>query len=185
MKLSTVELVLVALFAAITAVASQIAIPLPFSPVPMNMQVFAVALAGGLLGCRLGGLSQLVYILLGAVGLPVYSQMSGGMSILLGPTGGYLFSFPIAAALIGYCAEKKDKPLWIFIGSFLSMGVIYGLGLLQLKLVTGMDWQAAFYAGVAPFIPLDVVKFTLAALLTKTVALRLHQGNILRWNRHP
>jgi len=184
MKLSTKELVLAALFAGITAVASQIAIPLPFSPVPFNMQLFAVALAGGILGARLGGLALLVYVLLGAVGLPVYSQMNGGISILLGPTGGYLFSFPLAAALIGYTMEKKSKPAWIFTGFFLALGLIYTLGLVQLKFVTGMSWKAAYVAGVGPFIPFDAVKFVTSALLSKAVYQRLRESNLFRWKTH-
>src|ERR687897_3048574 len=93
-----------ALMAAVTAVAAQIAVPLPFSPVPFTLQVLAVILSGLLLGPRYGALAQAIYLLIGAVGVPVFAQFKGGLGVLLGPTGGYLLSYPIAAAVAGFAA---------------------------------------------------------------------------------
>src|SRR5215216_5325541 len=94
-----------ALMAAVTAVAAQITIPLPFSPVPFTLQVLAVILSGLLLGPRHGALAQAIYILVGAVGAPVFAGFSGGLGVILGPTGGYIVSYPIAAALAGLAAH--------------------------------------------------------------------------------
>src|SRR5215204_6140633 len=102
-----------ALMAAVTAVAAQIAIPLPFSPVPFTLQVLGVILSGLLLGPRYGALAQAIYLLIGAVGVPVFAQFRGGLGVLLGPTGGYLLSYPIAAAVAGlatnatFCATRR------------------------------------------------------------------------------
>ncbi|MDQ4126909.1 MAG: biotin transporter BioY, partial [Actinomycetota bacterium] len=82
----------VALMAAVTAVAAQITIPLPFSPVPFTLQVPAVVLSGLLLGPRYGAVAQAIYVLLGAVGVPVFAGFKGGLGIIFGPTGGYLLS---------------------------------------------------------------------------------------------
>ena len=92
----------VALMAAVTAVAAQIAVPIP--PVPFTLQVLAVILSGLLLGPRYGALAQAIYVLVGAVGVPVFAEFSGGLGVILGPTGGYLVSYPIAAAVAGLAA---------------------------------------------------------------------------------
>src|SRR5829696_7645933 len=89
--------------AAVTAAAAQITIPL--SPVPFTLQVLAVILSGLLLGVRHGALAQAVYVLVGAIGVPVFAGFKGGLGILLGPTGGYLISYPIAAAVAGLAAR--------------------------------------------------------------------------------
>ena len=106
-----------ALMAAVTAVAAQITIPLPFSPVPFTLQVLAVILSGLLLGPRHGALSQVVYVLVGAVGVPVFAQFSGGLGVVLGPTGGYILSYPLAAAIAGLAAPAaanatRRRALW-------------------------------------------------------------------------
>ena len=99
MKLKTKELVICSIFASLTAILTQISIPLP--AVPLTMQVFAVALCGLVLGKRLGFISQIIYVLLGTIGLPVFAQFSGGIGIILGPTGGFILSFPIIAFIVG------------------------------------------------------------------------------------
>jgi biotin transport system substrate-specific component len=101
--------------AAVTAVAAQIAIPIP--PMPFTLQVLAVILSGLLLGPRYGALAQAVYVLVGAVGVPVFSEFSGGLGAILGPTGGYLVSYPIAAAAAGFASGaarsvSRRRVLW-------------------------------------------------------------------------
>ena len=95
------------LFAALIAVGAYIKIPIPFSPVPITLQVFFIFLAGAMLGARWGTLSVIVYLLLGIVGLPVFSGGASGLGVLLGPTGGYLIGFVVAAFLVGTLCEKK------------------------------------------------------------------------------
>lgn len=179
MKLSPRDMALTAMFTAITAVVAQISIPLPFSPVPFAMQILGVFLAGGILGSKLGALSQIVYLLLGAVGIPIFAQMHGGIGILLGPTGGYLISYPFAAAIIGYIMEKRRDLKGAFLGMFLALCLIYTLGLVQLKYVTGLDWKAAFQSGVAPFIPFDLAKMSFAAFLSFYIVNALHRNNLI------
>ena len=110
MHLNVAMMTRTALMAAVTAVAAQIAIPLPFSPVPFTLQVLAVILSGLLLGSRYGALAQAIYVLVGAVGVPVFAQFSGGLGVVLGPTGGYLLSYPLAAAIAGLAPTPRPMP---------------------------------------------------------------------------
>lgn len=162
------EIVFVGLFAAITAVMAQISIPLPFTPVPITFQLLAVCMAGAILGSRVGGLAILVYDLLGAVGIPVFSGFNGGFGVIIGPRGGYIIAFPIAAFLIGYIIEhtQSHKKVMSFVAMFTGLVIIYFLGMIQLSVITKMDMLKAFYAGVLPFIPLDIVKIVIAAFVS-------------------
>jgi biotin transport system substrate-specific component len=125
MSLKASTMARVALMAALAAVGAQIAIPLPFSPVPFTLQVPAVILSGLLLGSRHGALSQIVYLLLGAAGAPVFAQFSGGFAHLVGPTGGYLLSYPLAAAVAGLAAGAvANAPRPRALGTSLLAGVV-------------------------------------------------------------
>ena len=117
-------------FALLTAAAAQISIPLGFTPVPITGQTFAVLLAGGALGMTRGGLSQLLYVALGAIGLPFYADGDGGWSAATGSTAGYLVGFVIAAMVIGWMAERgQDRKVATAIPAFLVGSVIiYALG---------------------------------------------------------
>lgn len=196
--MKTRELVLVALFVAVIAALAQVSLPIPFSPVPITGQVFGVLLAGALLGSRLGGLAVLVYLLLGAAGLPVFARGTGGAGMLVGPTGGYLFGFAVAAYLVGRASESisgqrhgraaggsslpqsnpaAEKALGpgygrLVVGMFCGLTAIYALGALQLALVAGLPWQKVLLAGVLPFLPLDLVKALGAAALAAAVRRR-------------
>lgn len=166
----------VALMAALTAVGAQIAIPLPFTLVPFTLQVPMVVLAGLLLGARYGALSQVVYLLLGAIGLPVFAGFTGGLGVILGPTGGYLLSYPFAAAVAGLAAgavARATRGRAVAGGTafgLLALVVIYALGATWLAVQAGLTPGAALATGVLPFVPFDVVKVVLAALLAAAVA---------------
>lgn len=153
------------LFAALTAVGAQISIPL--GEVPITLQVLFVLLSGTILGARLGAISQLVYIIAGAVGFPVFAGLSGGAAVLYGPTGGYLMAFPIAAGIAGFLAEKRRLEYYI-LGSLMAIGVIYLLGWFRLGLFLG-DLRKAFVVGVLPFIAVDLIKATVAVAVTDRV----------------
>ncbi|HWS86372.1 MAG TPA: biotin transporter BioY [Pyrinomonadaceae bacterium] len=155
---------LVAAFSLFVALAAQVVIPLPWTPVPLTGQTFAVLLTGALLGPRLGGLAMLAYLLEGAAGLPFFRGGAGGVGHLAGPTAGYLLAFPAAAYVTGALAERGwDR-------RFLSAAAAMALGSLVI-LACGWAWLAlmlrtpaeAFRLGVAPFLPGDVVKIALAA----------------------
>ena len=183
--MKTKSMILVALFAAITSVLALLpAIPLPFSPVPITFQVLGVFLAGAILGPRLGFLSQVIYLLLGSIGLPVFAVGNAGFSIILGPTGGYLIGFPIAAficgLLISYGEQKKiDHKLAYISALFAGILAIYIIGTIQLSIVLGMDLTKAFLVGSLPYIPLDAVKIVLAFAIAAPTRARLKIAKLL------
>ncbi|ASJ09523.1 biotin transporter BioY [Thermococcus siculi] len=162
------EVAYAGLFAALTAVGAQIAVPI--GPVPFTLQVLLVLLSGLILGSRLGLISQLVYLATGAVGFPVFAEFSGGFAHLYGPTGGYLLAFPIAAFLVGYATERAGETVrGMALGSLLGVGVIYLLGWLRLGFFMAGDFEKAFTLGVLPFVPFDVLKAAIALGVAKTV----------------
>jgi biotin transport system substrate-specific component len=166
----------VALMVAVTAVAAQIAIPLPFSPIPFTLQVLAVILSGLLLGPLYGALAQAIYVLVGAVGVPVFSQFQGGLGVLIGPKGGYDIAFPIAAALAGLAANaaanapRRQALLKGFVWGCAGLAVIYALGATWLAIVTNLPPAVALAQGVLPFVDFDLTKVGLATLVAVTAA---------------
>ena len=147
-----------------TALAAQIAIPLPWTPVPVTGQSFAVLLTGMVLGSRRGFLALVLYLAEGAAGLPVFAGGGAGAALLLGPTGGYLIAFPLAAALTGFLAERSwDRRLLSTLAAMLiGSSVIFAGGLAWLARFVPPD--QLLVTGLIPFIPGDVVKALLAAL---------------------
>jgi biotin transport system substrate-specific component len=177
--MSTRDLCLLALFVAIVAVLAQIVIPLPF--VPLTMQTFAVALAGVVLGARKGSIAVLIYVLLGALGAPVFSAFQGGLGMLAGTHGGYILSFPLLAFVVGLAADKArgfwqrdQKTLAAIIlagGLFLGMFLNLSAGSLQLMFVLDLSLPAALSAGMLPFLLPEFLK----AVLVFTIAPKLRQ----------
>ncbi|HYF76021.1 MAG TPA: biotin transporter BioY [Symbiobacteriaceae bacterium] len=165
------KMILAALMAALISVAAQLSFPLPFSPVPLTLQVLVVLLAGGLLGPTWGGAAMLLYLLLGVVGLPVFSRGGHGLASLLGPTGGYLMSYPIAAAAVGLLAPPSRAPGLLRTGAAMLAGlVLIYLGGGGWAVVWGGQAMAAVvYGWVLPFVPLDLVKLALATVLSRSV----------------
>jgi len=140
------------------AVSSQIAIYLPFTPIPITGQTFAVLLMGAVLGSKKGGLSLALYILEGILGLPVFAGGTGGMAVLFGPTAGYLIGFIPAVILVGHLSEKGFDRNWIsmLLALFLGLLVIYFFGVIRLLAFVGKD--RVFLLGVAPFVLGDLLK---------------------------
>lgn len=152
---------MVALVAALTAVGGWLSIPL--KPVPFTLQVFFVLLAGMVLGPKLGALSQVIYILLGVAGLPIFANGASGFGALVGPTGGYLIGFVIGSYIVGLLYSEKGRFLAARIISPLAgLFVIYLFGVVQLSYVTGFTPAKALAVGVVPFIPFDFIKAVLA-----------------------
>ncbi|MCH3965747.1 MAG: biotin transporter BioY [Clostridium sp.] len=174
------EMCTVAIFTAITAVLSQISIPLPFSPVPITMQVLAIYLSSIILGSKLGTLSQIIYILLGIVGIPVFANFSGGLSVLVGPTGGFLISFPIIAFIIGKTAENDLNFIFKILGLIFSLMVCYFIGTLQFIFITNMSIQKSIALCVLPYIPLDIVKIIVAYILGYNVRQALLRAKLIK-----
>lgn len=168
------DLTRIALFAAVTAVLSQISIPLPFSPVPITFSIVAVMLAGGLLSPNQALFSQIVYLLIGAVGAPVYAGLRGGLPVLFGPTGGYLMAYPLMAFGIALVLKHSSHKLAALLISMpASLLICYGLGTPWLAYSAGLSLKSALVAGVLPFLPLDILKALSCAVITHTVCRRL------------
>lgn len=157
---------LVVLFSLLVAVCAQASIRLPFTPVPITGQTFAVLLTGALLGSRRGALALLVYLLEGALGLPVFAEGRGGVGHLIGPTGGYLVAFPLAAGVVGLLAERgwDRTPLRTALAMLLGSLVVFTLGVCWLSRFVG-GVPNAVVQGMLPFLPGDLIKTALAALL--------------------
>ena len=163
------RVVAVVLGAALVAAAAQIAVPLPGTPVPMTLQPLAVLLVGGLLGARLGASSMVLYLALGIPGLPVFTPTVPlvGIARLLGPTGGYLLAYPVAAFAVGAMAQDGKRWTRVALGVAAGLVLIHLGGLAQLVILTG-SLQAAARFGTVPFLLGDVGKLAVAvAVLTK------------------
>ncbi|MBN2126753.1 MAG: biotin transporter BioY [Deltaproteobacteria bacterium] len=154
------------MFGAATAAGAYMVIPLP--PVPITLQTLLTGLSGALLGGRLGALSQVVYVLLGIIGLPVFAGGKAGLGVLFGPTGGYLLGFIAAGYLTGRLVESREKPgfLWVALSILAGFGLIYLLGIAQLSLVAGLSLTKALSLGMIPFLVGDLLKVIAAALIT-------------------
>jgi biotin transport system substrate-specific component len=169
--------ILCALFAALTAVCSQIMVPLPFTPVPINLALLSVFVCGAVLGPKKGAISMLIYVLLGAVGLPVFAGFTGGFGILAGPTGGYIVGYVASAVVMGLLASHKElagKKKIIQIGQTLATGipalaVCYALGTAWFMVTTGTGFAASMVMCVIPFIPGDVCKIIFAAAVCEAL----------------
>lgn len=160
----------VVLLAALTAAAAQVSVPLPFTPVPFTLQPMVVLLGGAVLGARLGMASQVLYLLAGIAGLPVFAAspvLPQGALRLLGPTGGFLLSYPIAAFVAGYLAERGfDRRYFtsvIAMGAGLAVVFACGVAWLAFFAAPAAGLDTALRTGFYPFVPADIFKVLLAA----------------------
>lgn len=162
-----VSVLLMVSAAALTALAAQWRIDLPFTPVPITGQTFAVLLTGAALGSRLGAGGQLIYIAAGALGAPVFAGGQGGWEVVTGATAGYLVGFVVAAALVGYMAERRQDRTFptMFTAFVVGSAVIYGFGVVGLMLVADMTLVDAVVAGVIPFVVGDIIKAAAAGVV--------------------
>ena len=161
------DAVLIAAGAAAVAASAQLAIPLPFTPVPITGQTFAVVLVGASLGAARGATSLLIYLLAGIAGAPVYADGAHGWAVVSGATGGYLIGFIVAAAVTGRLAERSwDRSFSSAVATVLTGNVlIYLVGLPWLAVVLDTGLEKTLELGLYPFVPGDVLKLYLAATL--------------------
>ncbi|MGE5799771.1 MAG: biotin transporter BioY [Syntrophaceae bacterium] len=167
--LSTRGMIYASMFGAVTAIGALISIPL--QPVPVTLQTLFLYLAGSLLGGSLGALSQVLYVILGVIGLPVFSGGKAGLGVFLGPTGGYLIGFIAGAFVTGKIIEVREKPglVWIVLAMLAGTAAVYTLGVLQLVLIGKLSVGKAATVGVLPFLPGDVLKIAAASVITMKV----------------
>lgn len=165
-QLSTRGMVYASMFGALTAIGALISIPL--QPVPIVLSNLFLNIAAGLLGGPLAALSQVIYIFLGGLGLPVFSGGKAGFGVLLGPTGGYLVGFVLGAYLMGKLVMRKKAPgfAWLVFSMAAGLPVIYAVGVAQLSFVANLPLEKALAVGVLPFLPGDVLKIVAAAMIT-------------------
>lgn len=160
----------------LTALAAQVSVPLPFTPVPFTFQPMVVLIAGAALGARLGAYSQMLYLAMGVAGLPVFAAspiLPQGAMRLLGPTGGYLMAYPIAAFVAGALAERGfDRRYWTsFAAMAAGLAVVFALGVLWLAsfATPAVGFENALRTGFLPFVGADLIKLALAAGVLPTI----------------
>jgi len=196
-KFSTREISVIAIFTALTAVLAQIAFPLPFTPTPISFGLVAVYITGMLLKPRHAVFSQICYLALGAVGAPVFGNFSGGIGALLGPTGGYLATYPIMAWIVATAlnspkslrAEQKQHGSLTFLKAGISMlishTILYLCGTIWLSFATGNSFKASLALAVYPFILLDIFKIAFCIFVVVPFRSRLKAMNLLILDNEP
>ena len=172
------SMIITALFAAIIGVMAQLTIPLPL--VPITGQTLAIGLAATILGSRYGTISVLLYLVIGAAGVPIFAEFSGGISKLFGPTGGYLVGFIPASFLIGYYMEKTSYTFMnAMIANTIGMIITLIFGTTWLKIAAELSWAAAIASGLTPFVVVGLIKAALASWIGIVVRKRLVTAKLL------
>ena len=165
----------IALMAAVTCIVGPFSIPI--GPVPISLTVLAILLGVYVLGTKKGTISCLLYLLIGAVGLPVFSGFAGGFGKLAGPTGGYLVGYVFMALIAGFFIFRfYDKIVLQFLGMLLGLAVLYAFGTAWLAFSAGMTFGQALAVGVIPFIAFDIAKIIIAIILGRAIRKRLPEN---------
>ncbi|MBS4535741.1 biotin transporter BioY [Clostridium sp. D2Q-14] len=182
--MTTKNLTTVSIFVALTAICAQISIPLP-SGIPVTLQTLAVLLSGIILGSKYGALSQLTYILLGAIGIPVFASGHAGVQALASLTGGYIWSFPISSFIIGLIGKHLDSKSKVKTGIIYSLAFIIGLiiiytfGSIQFYFLSGMTYMDTLKITIIPFIIPDLIKIIIAVGLSIKLRKSLLKANLI------
>lgn len=169
-KITTKQMSFCAIFIAMTAICSQIQIPLPI--IPINLALLAVYLAGAMLGARYGAFSIAAYVLLGALGAPVFVNFAGGFGILFGKTGGYIIGYILAAFAIGWLTERWNRLSFFKYCFAMTIGLLlcYLFGTIWFMQITHFNLLASLTYCVFPFLPGDAIKIALAAYLANKLS---------------
>ncbi len=173
----TKEIVCAGMFTAVLAILSQLSIPMP-TGVPITLQTFAVALTGVVLSWQLGLASTIIYILLGAVGVPVFCEFSGGLHVLVGYTGGFIWGFLILVYLSGIGILMRSKITGILFG-IAGLVSCHLIGVLQFMVVAGMSFTKSFLLASAPYLIKDVISVILAFVVGAQIRTRLMKAGLL------
>lgn len=179
-KSSIYQMALIGIMTAITCILGPLSIPIPFSPVPISFTNLAIYLTAFILGWKKGTLSYLIYLLLGLVGLPIFSNFSGGPGKLLGPTGGYLIGFILMAFISGLFIERFYGNISMYIlGLVLASAANYLLGTAWLSYQLDLTFYQALTIGVFPYLIGDAIKIAIAIIIGPMIRHRLLQANLL------
>ncbi len=177
----TLIMILAALFAAITGVLSWVSVPLPFTPVPINLALLGVLVSGNVLGAmgrkNAGAMSMLLYIALGAIGIPVFSGGSAGVGVLAGPTGGFIAGYVFAALFEGYFGWKRQsKLIQGSLYNYIATVLCYIPGVVWFVISTGSTVSAGLAACILPFMPGDIFKSVAAAFISGRLIKATHKN---------
>lgn len=179
-KVSTYTLALIGVMAAITCIVGPLSINIPISPVPISLTNLAIYISVFVLGWKKGTVSYLIYLLVGLVGLPVFSGFSSGFTKLAGPTGGYLIGFILMAVVCGWFVEKFSGKIYMYIiGMALGTGIAYLLGTVWLAKLMNLTFMEGLASGVIPFLPGDIVKVIISVLAGPILQKQLKRAGIL------
>ena len=176
-KIQVKDICLIGMFTALIVVCSQLSIPMP-AGVPMTLQTFIIPLAGIVLGAKRGTVATCIYLLLGAVGLPVFAGFSGGFGILFGITGGFLLSFPLMALCAGL-GSRHDNKVKTAAGLIIGAVLNYLVGMIMFAALTDSSMGYAFTACVLPFIPTAIIKIVLAEIIGLQMKRLLRRAGVL------
>ncbi len=178
--LSTHNLAIMGVITAIICILGPLSITIPISPVPISFTNLAIYISVFVLGWKKGTISYLVYLLVGMIGVPVFSGFSAGLTKLAGPTGGYLIGFVFMAVISGWFIERFAGKLYMYvIGLVLGTIMAYLFGTVWLAKVQGYTFLVALAGGVLPFLPGDIVKIMVAVLMGPVLRKRLKQAGVL------
>lgn len=156
----------IGMMTAVICVMAPFSIPIPISPVPVSLTNLALYFAIYILGWKRASICCILYLFIGMAGVPVFSNFSGGPGKLFGPTGGYLIGFLFMVIAAGYLVDKWNKNIWICVlGLVIGTGICYIFGTIWLAYQQHMTFEAALLAGVIPFLPADLVKIVIAAII--------------------
>jgi len=172
------DMCFIAIFTAIISVLAQVTIPMPLG-VPLTLQTFAVMLAGIILGAKRAAIALFVYIMLGAIGVPVFTNFGGGFARIIGPWGGFIISFPVMAFVIGLCVETEKKSL-LLLGLVLGVIINLSTGMFGLAFYSRATLQEAFWAAFAPFIVVEIIKIGMVFTIGVPVRHILKKGGFLQ-----
>lgn len=164
MKITARDITFTALMAACLCLISPLSIPLP-GGVPITLSLFVIFITGIILGAKRGTAALCIYLLLGIIGLPVFSGFSGGLEKVLGPTGGYMIGYIFLVLCTGLASDKSNSVIVMFLGMLLGLVICYIFGTVWLAFVMHTDIKGALMAGVVPFILGDMIKLVLGLIL--------------------
>ncbi len=174
------QMVLVSLMTAIICMLAPISLTLPTSPIPISLGNMVICFTVTILGMKKGSLSVLIYLLLGLAGVPVFSNFTGGVGKLLGPTGGYLIGYLLLALTLGFFVDHYENHIVFHsLGAFLGMLLLYLFGTVWLALQLDLSFTAALWIGVIPYIPLDILKIIVALSIGMHLRKRLLHAGLL------
>ena len=178
--LTTRELTVTALMTAVMCVLGPISFPIPFSPVPISLGSLAVYLSAYVLGMKRGTLSVVIYLLLGLAGLPVFTGFSGGLSKVMGPTGGYMVGYVFVAVCAGLSADRgHGKKRYAAAGMIIGTFFLYLFGTLWLSRQLQITFFAGLGMGMVPYLPGDTAKIIIAVILGDAIRSALRSGHML------